>query len=379
MRILLVEPWLHGSHRRWAEGYRAASRHDVGLVGRPGGRWRWLLRAGALEIADHVDRWVAEHGRPDVLVVSGLVDVAHLLGLAGRSLEPRPPVVIYQHESQLVYPGRRAEEQEASLRNWLSWCAADLVVFNSDHHRQAVLTALPAFLDQIPDPSHRARLDAVSERFEVLPVGVDLTPFSNRVLEPAEPTIAVSTAKPGGPVILWPHRWEPDRDPGAFAAALAKLEASGLPFRLVLAGEEPPGGSRHTAMTRAEVVTRFESHVDAVGPFDRARYERLVASADLVVSCTRHEFFGVSVVEAMAAGCRPVLPAALSYPELVPAPWHPLALYQPGRFGTSLVAAVADFDRARDRAQLVGLAQAMRRFDWSAVAPRYDDRLERLA
>ena len=367
MRILLVEPWRHGSHERWATGYRASSRHEVHIVGLPGGRWRWLLRAGSLPLADAIASWVADHGQPDLLLVSGLVDAAHLLGLARRSLSSAPPVVIYQHESQLVYPGRRAEEHEAALRNWLSWCAADLVVFNSEYHRDTLVDALPAFVERIPDPAHRHRAESVIDRFEVLPVGVDLEPFREPPRSPP-PT-------GDGPLILWPHRWEPDRDPDAFASALGKLVAAGMPFRVVLAGEEPPGGSRHTGSVRASLAARFAPHVEAVGPFDRDRYRELVLAADIVVSCTRHEFFGVSVVEAVAAGCRPVLPAALTYPELIPAPWHDL-LYPPGRFGSALTDAVAGVDR--DRSRLTGLAETMDRFDWSVVAPRYDDRFARL-
>lgn len=370
MKVLLVEPWLHGSHKRWAEQYRAVSSHDVHIVGLPGGRWRWLLRAGALEGANAVTRWVADHGTPDVLVVSGLIDVAHLLGLAGRSLTPRPPVVVYQHESQLVYPGRRADEQEAALRNWLSWCAADLVLFNSAYHRDAVVDALPAFLDRIPEPAHLPYLGAVIERFEVLPVGVDLQPF---LTGPTDRPSGVDA----GPLILWPHRWEPDRDPDAFACALEKLEGAGLAFGLVLAGEEPPGGSRHTGAVRASLAERFASRVVAAGPFDRDSYQQLVGAADIVVSCTKHEFFGVSIVEALAAGCRPVLPASLSYPELIPPRWHDIALYEPGRFGTALCAAVENVER--DRARIDGLSAAMSRFDWSVVGPRYDDRLAQLA
>jgi glycosyltransferase involved in cell wall biosynthesis len=39
--------------------------------------------------------------------------------------------------------------------------------------------------------------------------------------------------------------------------------------------------------------------------------------ADVIVSTAIHEFFGISVVEAIAAGVYPVLPRRLSYPELL--------------------------------------------------------------
>ncbi|MGF1596095.1 MAG: DUF3524 domain-containing protein [Acidimicrobiales bacterium] len=367
MRVLLVEPWLDGSHRRWAEGYRAASAHDVEVIGLPGALWRWRLRGGALPLADRVGAWVDDHGRPDVLLVGGLVDVAHLVGLTRRVLGPDVAVVTYQHESQLVHPVGR-DDQEAALRNWLSWCASDLVVFNSGYHRRAVTEALGPWLDRLPDRSHRTVADRVTARFDVVPVGVDPLRRPAGDARPAR--------SPDGPIILWPHRWERDKNPDVFAAALGRVADAGLPFRLVLAGEEPTAGSERTVTARAEVAERFGSAVVAVGPFDDDHYRRLVASADIVVSCADHEFFGVAVVEAVGAGCVPLLPDDLSYPELIDAQWHDVALYRRGTFGSSLVAAVADHDRRR--LDCAGLAATMDRFAWPAVAPALDGRLERL-
>jgi glycosyltransferase involved in cell wall biosynthesis len=363
-RILLVEPWLHGSHLRWAEGYQAASRHRVGVVGLGGGLWRWRIRGGALPLARKVEDWVASNGQPDVLVVSGMVDVAELLGLTRHWLTSLPPVVIYQHESQLVYPSPSGTvDQEAALRNWLSWCAADLVVFNSHHHRNAVVSRLPGFLAGLPDHSHLPSMEEVVGRFEVLPVGVDVAAVRASVAERDQPAA-------GCPVLLWPHRWEPDKDPIAFASALARLAATGAAFNLILAGEDPPGGSTFAERSRQDVLTRFGDRVLASGPFERSRYLELLGRADLVVSCAKQELFGVGVVEAVAAGCVPLLPAKLSYPEVIPAQWHDTVLYQPGRFGSALSEAV---DRLAERRRATeGLADAMTRFDWSKVAPAYD-------
>ena len=145
LQVLLIEPWFGGSHRRWAEGYMLASAHEVNLIGLPGALWRWRLRGGAVALAERIDRWVASRGQPDVLLISGLVDVAHLLALVRRRLDPGVAVVVYQHESQLVYPrhGSQPTKQgavdEAAMHNWLSWCVADLVLFNSAFHRDAVV------------------------------------------------------------------------------------------------------------------------------------------------------------------------------------------------------------------------------------------------
>lgn len=370
LRVLLVEPWYDGSHRQWADGYRGASAHRVDVVGLPGQLWRWRLRGGALPLAEQVAAWVEVNGRPDVALISGLVDAAHLVGLTRRALGPTP-VVVYQHESQLTYPHPLATgpDQEAALRNWLSWCAADAVWFNSATHRQTVIGALGAFLAQLPDLSHLPLLDRVVARFEVHPVGLDLAEL-----------VAASSSRPGpggrvgeDPVIVWPHRWEADKDPAAFLAALAKAEAAGVGFRLVLAGPDPAAGSSQAAAARQAVVDRFGPRVVAAGPFTPDRYRELVATSDVVVSCAVQENFGVGVVEAVAAGCVPVLPDRLAYPEIIPPAWHPHTLYPPGRFGTALVDTLAT--HSERRAAVAGLAATMGRFDWTEVGPRYDQAL----
>ncbi len=360
--VLLVEPWFSGSHRRWAEGYQHASAHDVSIVSLSEGPWRWRLRAGAVPLSADIGRHVAEHGAPDVLLVSGLVDVAQLLGLCRRDLASTP-VVVFQHESQIVYPTTSGNvDAEAVLRNWMSWCSADVVLFNSAFHRQAVIDTLPVFLYQRPEADQLFALDEVLARFEVMPVGVELEPTSDREGGPV-------AASPDGPLVLWPHRWENDKDPAAFLSALRRLRQGGHRVRLALAGRESVVPSE----VRSRILEEFDDWAVAVGPFDRSRYRNLLIESDIVVSCAKHEFFGVAMVEAIAAGCVPVLPHALAYPEIVPEPWHADALYEPGSFGTRLEQVVSDFEAAH--ANCVGLADAMQRFSWREVGPQLDARL----
>lgn len=360
MRVLLVEPWLAGSHQAWAEGYAAASSHAVDVIGCPGEHWRWRLDGSALPLARTVAEWLRAEGQPDVLLVSGMTDVARLRGLLVNRLDGRVPVAVYQHESQLVYPHPEGSERGPVLTNWMSWLAADVVLFNSAYHRQAVEDALPAFLDSLPDRSHHSELDSVLDRFDVLPLGIDLTW--------TKPRAGTSVPRPF-PVIVWPHRWEEDKDPLAFGRALDRLVNAGLDFRVVLAGDDAPG----SAQLRSEAVGRHQGTVLATGPFPTDEYRRQLAQADIVVSCARHEFFGAAVVEAVAASCRPVVPAALAYPETLGVG----ACYHPGRFGTALEAAVRDWHEG------VGpnssLAASVQRHCWTHRAAEYDDRLSALA
>ena len=350
-RVVLAEPWFGGSHRAWAEGLSRHSSHHITIVGLEPMLWRWRLRAGAAPLAEAIAANIAEQGPPDLLLVSGLVDVAALLG----HLRPPPdlPVVTYMHESQLLYPTPDGTpDPDATLRNWESWRASDEVWFNSAFHRDAVVDALPRWADAQPEPFP---VDQVIDRFHVVPVGV-------------EPPAGLRSPNSGPPIILWPHRWEPDKGPDVFERALAKLVASNLDFRLVLAGEDPAGSSVKTAI--------IEQHADRVlgaGPFDRTEYERWLHVADIVVSCASHEFFGIAVVEALMAGCVPVLPDALSYPELIPPELRDAALYPVGSFGTRLAQVVADLGSRR--ATTDGLANAVRRVAWSTVVDDYDQRI----
>mgnify|MGYP000518502886 CR=1 FL=1 len=350
-RVILAEPWFGGSHRAWAEGLAIHSSHDIAVVGLEPTLWRWRLRAGAAPLADAIASEIVERGEPDLLLVSGLVDVAALLG----HLRPSPdlPVVTYMHETQLIYPTASvAPDPDVTFRNWESWLASDQVWFNSAFHRDAVVEALPAWAASQPEP---LPIDEISGSFHVVPVGV-------------EPPAGVRLPSEGSPIILWPHRWEPDKAPEVFRRALSKLADAGLDFRLVLAGEDPAGSP-----DREVIIDEHADRLLAAGPFERAEYERWLHAADLVVSCANHEFFGIAVVEALMAGCVPVLPAALSYPELIPPELHDAALYPVGTFGTRLADAVANL--AERRLATVDLADAMQRFAWPTVIVDYDMRI----
>ena len=74
-RVLLVEPFHGGSHGAWANSLVRHSRHEVVSVSHPGAFWRWRMRGAALTLAAATREAVAVHGAPDVVLVSGMVDL----------------------------------------------------------------------------------------------------------------------------------------------------------------------------------------------------------------------------------------------------------------------------------------------------------------
>lgn len=362
MRIVLVEPYYGGSHRAWADGWRSHSSHDIRLVTHDDRFWRWRLRGSSLTLAASIRDAIAEDGQPDGLVVSGMVDLAAMLGFLRGTLAPEVPVVLYLHESQLLHPigpRQRGDDDGPAYAQWLSMAVADRTVFNSSFHRDALVDALPDFLDRAPDHSHRGHVDEVFARTEVLPVGVDV-----RAL------VDGSRAGDGGPpLIVWNQRWDHDKDPARFVGVLGKLAEHGVAFRLALAGEN----GRSDPQELDAAITALGDRVVHVGHLPRDEYLELLLQSDVVVSTARHEFFGIAIVEAVSAGCVPLLPDRLSYPELVPEHWHDACLYRSGLFDR-LCAVLTDIDGAR--VTIDGIRESMMRFDWSTLAPRYDALLQ---
>lgn len=355
----MVEPWYGGSHQAWADGYRRASVHNVRLVTHPGQFWRWRLRGGAVTLARAISEDLRMHGPVDAILVSGMVDLAQLMGLLRGDISDTP-VAMYLHESQAAYPTAGAVDLEAAWRGWTSLVAADAVFINSRHHVAELTAALRRLVAMAPDQPHAYLMDDVVAALRVIPVGVDLIERRG------------DGGVGGAPVVLWNHRWDDDKQPDVFVDAIERLLARGVELAVVLAGEDNWTNQSRAAAARK----RLGDAVVASGPFDRETYRSWVARSDVVVSVTSHEFFGISVVEALSAGCVPVLPAAHSYPEIVPDAYHQAAFYQVGEFEQRLADVVANVTDARR--SIAGLDGEMARYGWSEVAPQLDEAMEQL-
>ena len=60
----------------------------------------------------------------------------------------------------------------------------------------------------------------------------------------------------------------------------------------------------------------------------RSDYINLLKQGSIAVSTAIQENFGMSVIEAVLAGCVPLLPDRLSYPEILPQAFHDAFLYR---------------------------------------------------
>ncbi|MCI5209029.1 MAG: glycosyltransferase family 1 protein, partial [Candidatus Electrothrix sp. ATG2] len=120
--------------------------------------------------------------------------------------------------------------------------------------------------------------------------------------------------KDNGPVIIWNHRWEHDKDPETFFQTLFELVTE-YSFRLIILGQHFRYQPEIFAQAKKILADRLLHFGYAES---REEYARLLKMGDYIVSTARHEFFGISVLEGVRAGCRPVVPDRLSYRELFP-------------------------------------------------------------
>jgi glycosyltransferase involved in cell wall biosynthesis len=369
VNILLLEPYYTGSHAAWADGYAAHSRHQVTVLSLPGRFWKWRMHGGAVTLAR---QFLDGEITPNLILASDMLDLTTFLALT-RVQTSHLPTAIYFHENQLSYPWSPSDRDVSRGRNLhygfincASALAADAVFFNSQYHMESFLTELPRLLKNFPDYNELDTVECLRAKSEVLPLGLNLRHFDAYRRDPQPP------AASSQPLILWNHRWEYDKNPQDFFRALYTLVDRRIEFALVILGErfrQQPAEFNEAYQRLGKRVRQF-GYVPAF-----AEYARWLWRADLLPVTSHHDFFGASIVEGIYCGCFPLLPQRLSYPELIPSQYHKGYFYQDfDDLVDRLEAAIGNPDQMRQ----TGLRDAVARFDWSAMAPIYDDRLETL-
>lgn len=357
LRILFLEPFDGGSHRAFARGWAARSRHRIRIEALPARLWKWRLRGAAWTFAERPSvRAALSSGKVDAVVATSLMNAADFRAAVRLSV----PLILYVHENQLSYPRPPDEplDHGLALASLGSAAAADALVFNSRYHRRDFFSGLMDWLRRFPEYAPARTVAALRRRATVIPPGIEWDELR-----------ALAQARSGDvPLILWNHRWEFDKNAGAFFAALAALASRGQEFRLVLLGEN----SQFVPKPFLEARERFGPRILRYGYVPSRRdYLRWLGRSDIVVSTARQENFGISIVEAIAAGAFPVLPSRLSYPEILPGAADRPCFHATQAQLVSILSGLLERPGtiASGRARR---ARAMRRFDWSLVAPRLD-------
>jgi len=298
MKILLLSPYDALSHRYWREGLvRAFPEHDFTVVTLPPRHFSWRFHGNGLTLS-----------RDERVLATSMTDLAVLRGLAPALTAC--PNLVYFHENQFAYPGGHGEDRgllERQLTSVYTALAADRVLFNSAFNRRTFLDGAGAMLAKMPGHVPAGVIDDIERRSALLPV-----PLHGDCFRAGRRSPRLS--------IVWNHRWEFDKGPQTLLDIASALIDRGINFRLHLLGQR----FRQVPPDLDECKRRLAAagRLGECGFRPRPAYLDLLASSHIVLSTALHEFQGLAVQEAVAAGNVPLVPDGLAYPEFFDETWR---------------------------------------------------------
>jgi len=353
-RILILEPYYGGSHKHFLDGLQMAVNADYTSFTLPARKWKMRMQLSAPWFVAKIAELPLHLRNFDSVLCSTFVDVAMLRAmlssLEGWNCGAR--YLTYFHENQFVYPRQdgKANYQFTAI-NFNTALASDKIAFNSYFNQQSFLKNCRKYVKTATDMKLSWTVEAMEEKSEVIYPGIDFTEIDN------------SERKPPGtvPVIVWNHRWEHDKNPQEFFDALVDLENMGVDFKIILLGQS--FRFRPECFDTAQLHFK-EKIVHSGFAESYSEYASLLKQGDIIVSTSLHEFFGIAVIEALRAGCLPLLPARLSYPEL----FENNFLYSDGELLKSLHHAIINCHRL----DLFEVKKITDKFSWNTLANQYE-------
>jgi glycosyltransferase involved in cell wall biosynthesis len=372
MRILAIEPYYGGSHKAFLDGWIDKSRHEWHVMGLSPHKWKWRMRGAAVTFAQRVNSLPAEKLDFDLIFCSSMLNLSEFLGLTRRRLA-ETPALLYFHENQITYPYRYEHERDYQfgITNITSTLAADFVWFNSKFHQKDFLEGGAKMLRKMPDNRFIWEFEEKMAQSSVEHLGTSIATYEHSNPKSDEPLR-----------ILWSARWEHDKNPEDFFAAIDILDKTDAAFELAVIGES----FRDVPDIFADAKERYSDRITAWGHIsDPAEYAQVLSKADVFVSTALHEFFGLGCVESALAGGYPLLPERLAYPELFRADVeeNKRDFFYDGR-PEMLAERLKYLAEAKKKGQLwcsgspQRVKKLMNRFLWQNRAPELDDEIERL-
>jgi len=249
---------------------------------------RGLVPAGLLRLA-HGARYglaglrrVLREIAPDVVHAHYVVEHGFYGALAGV----RPYVVTAWGSDILVEPDR--DPVSKLIARW-TLRRADLVTSNNRHMAERIVA-----------------LGAPAERVHVITLGADRS-----FLEQNDASVNVRGRDSGEPCVLSTRAHEPLYNVADIIDAFGLLARHRPGVRLAVAH----GGSLTPSLRRRADGT--EGHIDFLGVLDRAAFRDALAGAELFVSVPSSDGTSVALLQAMAAGCYPIVSDLPTQRELV--------------------------------------------------------------
>lgn len=362
MKITYIEPFYSGSHKKFTDELIRYSQHDYQLLTLDGKHWKWRLYGSAPILAE---KFLTTDEAPDLLIIGSMTDVPMFLSLVRKKIG-NIPVITYFHENQMTYPYKEGGEDDRLKRNlhygminYNSAYASDYVLFNSAHNMESFYSSIEKILRKMPD--YRHNIQKVREKSFVMPLGLTLLSLEQQNTPIFPPHLLTNY-----PIILWNHRWEFDKNPTMFFKALYTLKEKKIPFRLIVAGQE----YKHSPSIFKEAKEILREEILHFGYPTKEEYLHFLHIANILPVTSEHDFFGISVMEAIHLGAYPLLPKRLAYPELYSPEENPEIFYADFQeLCQKLEKACIDY---LEEQKLPTYKHITTPYDWCHMAKKYD-------
>ena len=358
-KILILEPYYGGSHKQFLQGLMDNICAEYVVLSLPARKWKMRMQLSAQWFIEQLENVDPDQRQFDTVLCSTFIDVAVFRALACKlsGWNHATRICLYFHENQFAYPNRTNDKSlyQFTAINFNSALASDSIAFNSEFNRITFMEGCRRYLKFSSDMKFTGLVEKIEDSSIVIHPGMDFSVIDG---------VRAGENK-DEPVIVWNHRWEHDKNPDEFFFGLRLLKTKGISFKLIIMGQSFMRNPECFENAHKEFNQEL-IHYGFAESYEN--YAKLLGEATIVVSTSNHEFYGISVIEAVRAGCRPLLPNRLSYPELFPKEY----LYTEGMFPSQLEKIVTE----NKQITVKSAKELTNDFSWSSLKPKYQKWLE---
>ena len=365
MKILYVEPFYAGAHKQWIDNLKFFSKHKFTILSLPGRKWKWRMHGGAITLAYEFNQLDEKF---DLIICSDMLNLAVFKELCNTNLHSSK-VVVYFHENQLSYPWSPHDKDKVLNRdfhyyyiNYTTSLISDYNFFNSNYQYDSYFYELKRYLNKMPDYRNLDTINKIKNKSSVLHIGCNLG-IENKISK-------INST----PIVLWNHRWEYDKGPDDFFNILYKIKKVGVKFLLVILGEkytEYPNCFK-VAQDKLKDELLFIGYCKS-----NKEYKSWLRKADVIPVTSIQDFFGISIVEAIACNTYPILPNRLAYPEIMNLDSNPEIFYNSkNELYNKLLNFLKNYKTLRH--SCMKYSSIANQYDWVNMVEKYDNTFERI-
>ncbi|XP_028158936.1 glycosyltransferase-like domain-containing protein 1-like [Ostrinia furnacalis] len=298
--------WINGVQLNYKYAIEVGPKKRYTLITMPPTKWEWRSRCSAMYLAEIIPR---DHSY-EILFCSSVLPLAELIGI-------RPDLahlfkIVYFHENHLELTLYPYEDLNYHLGHSeiMTCLAADQVLFNSNYHAESFIAAISKHMAKQPDFTVSNLEKKIRNKSQVVHFPLDLHTIelcTGSAKKRRKPTLC----------IIWPHRWELDRNPLMFFRIIKRMDDEGYDFRVIMLPSSYMVDPQYPLQLQLmdDIPKSRLLVLDDIESSDRAYYASLKCG-DVILSTAKHEFFAHQIMEGMYCNLIPVIPRLPVYQEL---------------------------------------------------------------